>query len=167
MSGSAWSLELLDSVWFIPFMIIVVPIHVIFLHGIRKEITIFMLPLVFLYAIFMIVASIAISILGMRGTVNVIWFGKREVSRADVKWTSMYLAFIIYGRWVEGIYKATKKKEEAKEKIRKGKKNKGGWKNTIFKKTLACLFDLVCFESNLNMNNGINASVLDQNEVRM
>ena len=133
MSGFAWSLELLDSVWFIPFLIIVVPIHVLFLHGIRNEISRFMVPWVFLFQIFMILASVAIFVIGMTGTINVIWFGKCEITRAEVESICIYLAFKIWGIWVEEIYKSTKKKEEAKEK-KEGKKNKGGWKNTIFEK---------------------------------
>ena len=115
-TGIPWSLELLDSVWFIPFMIIFVPIHVLFLHGIRNEITRFMVPWVFFCQIFIILASIAIFMLGMRGTVNIIWFGNCEISRAEVECICIYLAFKIYGVWVEEIYKSTKKKEEAKEK---------------------------------------------------
>ena len=114
-----WSLELLDSsVWFIPFMIIFVPIHVLFLRGIRKEITRYMFPLVFLYRIFMIVASIAIFMLGMRGIIKIIWFGNYDIStfEAEGKWTCIYSAFGIYGILVEEIYRSTKKKEEAKEK---------------------------------------------------
>ena len=113
----SWSLELLNAVWFIPFMIIFVPIHILFLHGIRKEI------FIKFYKIFMIVASIAIFILGMRGIIN-IWFGNYDISNfnSESKWTCIYLAFKIYGIWVEEIYKSTNKKEEAKE----GKKNKGG-----------------------------------------
>ena len=121
-----WNLELLNSVWFIPFMIIFVPIHVLFLQGIRKEITRFMFPWVFLYRIFMIVASICFFMLGMKGIIN-IWFGNYDISNfeAEGKWTCIYLAFMIYGIWVEEIYKSTKKKEEAKEE-KEDKKNKGG-----------------------------------------
>ena len=164
MSGSALSLELLNSVWFIPFMIIVVPTHVLFLHGIRNEISRFMVPWVFLFQIFMIFASVAIFVLGITGTVNIIWFGKCEITRAEVESIFIYLVFKIWGIWVEEIYKSTKKKEEAEEK-KQGKKNKGGWKIQFLKKTLAYWFDLVNFLFNLNMNNGINTSVLNQNEI--
>ena len=81
----------------------------------------------------MILASVAIFVIGMTGTINVIWFGKCEITRAEVESICIYLAFKIWGIWVEEIYKSTKKKEEAKEK-KEGKKNKGGWKNTIFEK---------------------------------
>ena len=108
----SWNLELLNSLWFIPFMTIFVPIHVLFLYGIRKEI------FIKFYQIFMIVASIAIFMLGMSGIFNQLWFGNYDVSNfhSEGKWTCIYLAFKIYGIWVEEIYKSTKKKEEAKEK---------------------------------------------------
>ena len=99
--------------------------HGLLLHGIRKKISKFMFPWMFLYYIFILVGLILIGMLGIRLIINCFYADQFEISRVDYKWTSIYSTVYIYKTWVEEIYKSTKKKEEAKEK-KEGKKNKGG-----------------------------------------